>query len=113
MEREKEPFLSGVFSMEWKRTPGAGQTVEEFVLQRTCGKGSNGELGIDKHNHEMDYENTTQSYEVTHYSFRHRIQKLGENFNKNSTKILIMTICDGVYQVGGLHEVSVNKNGNI
>ena len=58
---EKEPFLSGVFSMvdtmeipEWKGTPGAGHTVEEFVLQGTCGEGGNGELGMDKHNDEME-----------------------------------------------------------
>ena len=75
---EKEPFLSGVFSMvdtmeipEWKGTPGAGHTVEEFVLMGTCAEGGIGALGEDKHSNEMNYEKNRQDYELAHYTFRH------------------------------------------
>ena len=58
---QEEPILPGVFSMvdtmenpEWEGTPGAGQTVEEFVLPGTCGEGDNGELGMDEDSDEME-----------------------------------------------------------
>ena len=103
MKDEKEAFLSGVFSMvdtmeipEWKGTPGAGHTVEEFVLQGTCGEGGNGELGMDKHNNDVEYENNAQNYEVAYYMVRHRFKKLGEYLHKYLGEIYIITTSDGV-----------------
>ena len=113
---QQEPFLSGVLhlvSLEWKGTPGAGQTVEEFVLKGTCAEGGIGALGEDKHSNEMNYEKNRQDYEVAHYTFRHWVEELGEHFQKYLGKIKIMTSCEGIYQGGGLHEVSMDKDGNV
>ena len=113
---QQEPFLSGVLhlvSLEWKGTPGAGHTVEEFVLKGTCAEGGNGGMGMDEHSDEMNNEENTQNYEVAHYTFRHWVEELGEHFQKYLAKIFFMTSCEGIYQGGGLHEVSVDKDGSV